>query len=150
MKLAYALAVLLPASLSHAQEPRGTRSASLSGLLGAAPAGRSAQPELETARRELALLSARRDAPLAAEALRLAGGALARAVAARAEGRADVAERKLQLAWAALTLASRQLAAATAAHERAAAERRASRAEAELRAEQSALEQVRARRAEAK
>ncbi|MFI5307664.1 MAG: hypothetical protein ACHQ53_09950 [Polyangiales bacterium] len=140
---------LAASTVARAQQPQEPHR-SLSGLLAPAPSAAQPLPELAEGERELARLSSRRDAALAGRALELGRAALGAAIAAQMAGRLELAERKLQLAWAELALASRQLAAAVAARERAAAERRASRAEAERQAADVALQQARARRPEAR
>ena len=139
LALAHAISVL-------AEQPHGPNAPGLRGLLeGHKPASTKSQPELSEIAARLDELAKRSDAGPALGAIEHGRRALVTAQAALGAGRMKLAERSKQIAWAALALASRRIAAANAARVRAWAEQRATEAEAALASARHALEAEAAR-----
>ena len=115
-----------------------------------APAAKGPEPELVDIERDLDALAQRSDAAVASAAIARGRAALFDARDALTAGRRETATRQKQIAWAALSLAQRRIAAAAAAreaahaHERERSERAEhARAEAELAAAEARLHALR-------
>jgi hypothetical protein len=105
----------------------------------------SAQARLTRTANQLTTLASHRDAPAAALALERARRALREARDQLATGRSAAFARSVEIAAAALALASRQIAAQGAERARRDAERRAARADAELERARTDLASAQAR-----
>jgi hypothetical protein len=139
------LSSIAGATVAAQQSPQPGR-ANVASLLGPGQHRRvAAEPERVEIEARFAELARRRDAGSARSAIEHGRRALAAAGDALGAGHSQAAERQKQIAWAALALASRRIAAASAAHERAAAERRAVAAEAAFGRARKALELTTAR-----
>ncbi len=114
--------------VAGAQAEPGSLGRLFGGSAARAPAGRRYSTEIAA---RLDMLARRADAGPARTAIAHGRRALQRVRAAVARGDERGAERALQIAWAALSLATHRLAAAQAAQARAGAERRAVEAERE-------------------
>ncbi len=148
LSLALLIAVTGPALAQQAPAPEPTTEgeAGLGSLL-APRRAQSTQPrsELDRIAEQLEALAARRDAAVAQDSLERGRAAVDRARQARAAGDEAGAERATQIAWAAVSLASRQLARDHARRELAAAKRRVATAQAERERVRAELEQLKQR-----
>jgi hypothetical protein len=129
----FCVLVSMHAAGGVAEEPPATKSPSLGGLFGGQkPRGAPVEPQLSEIAARLDELAKRVDAGSALDAIARGRRAHALAEGASRAGRTKLAERNKQIAWAALALASRRIAAASAQRARASAEQRANAAEVEL------------------